>query len=112
MGRRVIGKLEQRATFYSPTASADGYGGVVNGWTEEFTYWTRRQFLRGAEDVQAARLQGRQPVILTVRRDSDTETITTEWKAAIDGVEYNIRTVEPHEDRRYIDLLCESGVAV
>lgn len=108
----MIGNLDERATFYSPTATADGYGGRVDGWTSEFTRWARRQYLRGSESVQAARLQGRQPVLLTVRRDSGTETITTEWKVGIGASEYNIRTVEPHEDRRYIDLLCESGVAV
>lgn len=108
----MIGKIDRRAVFYSPKAVADGYGGRVDGWEEEFTRWARRQYLRGGEEVRGARLSGRSPVVLTVRKDSETETATPDWKAVIGGTDYNIRTVEPHEDGMYIDFLCESGVAV
>jgi hypothetical protein len=76
--------------------------------------FARRQFVRGGEDVMAARLEGRQPVVLTVRKSTDTDDITTDWRAtdARTGAVYNIRTVQPSEDRAWIDLLCESGVAV
>lgn len=112
MGGGVIGKLDHRAVFSVPTESVDANGGIVNGWAEQFTRWAARHYLRGSEQVRAARLEGRQPVVLTVRLDSETETIKTDWKVEIGAAAYNVRTVEPHDDRMYLDLLCESGAAV
>ncbi|MEF2549999.1 head-tail adaptor protein [Aurantimonas sp. A2-1-M11] len=109
----TAGQLKHRLSFRSPVSVPDGYGGTTDGFAEQFVVSARRQFLRGSEAVQAARLEGRQPVILTVRRSPDTETITTDWQAvdAREGTAYQIRSVEPTEDRAWLDMLCESGVA-
>lgn len=119
MKRPSAGHLTERMTFQkradlsSASPPGDGYGNVEGGWTDQFTIAARRVYLRGGEDVLASRLEGRQPVILTVRRSSDTETITTDWRAtdARSGTIYNIRSVQLTEDRAWIDMLCESGVA-
>lgn len=115
----TAGLMHERFTFQTRSDTSgnspagDGYGNFEGGWVDEFTVWARRRFLRGGEDVLGARLEGRQPVVLTVRRSSDTERITTDWRAtdARSGKVYNIRSVEFPEDRAYIDLLVESGVS-
>ena len=73
----------------------------------------------GTEAVEAARLAGRQPVILTVRRSADTRMVTTDWKATeLDsGTEFNIRTaIDPmigdSQHGHWIEMIAESGVAV
>lgn len=108
------GRLTERIAFDAVVSAPDGYGGQTEGFAEQFIVSARRQFLRGSEAMQAARLEGRQPVILTVRRSSQTETITTDWRArdTRSSTVYNIRTVEPSEDRAWIDMLAEAGVAV
>lgn len=58
-----------------------------------------------------ARLQGRQPVILTLRKSPDSDRITPEWRAEIDGRAYNIREHgRPSENRMYVEMLAEGGV--
>lgn len=108
------GRLSERIAFDAVTTAADGYGGTIEGFAEQFVVWAGRKFLRGGEGVQAARLEGRQPVILTIRASSQTRVITTDWRArdTRSATVYNIRSVEPSEDRAFLDLLCESGVAV
>lgn len=108
------GKLRERFAFSSPVSASDGYGGVTDGFQDQFTLWARRRFLRGSEAVQAARLEGRQPAILTVRRSSQSEQIGTDWRATDTrtGAVFNIRSFEPSEDHASIDMLVEAGVAV
>lgn len=58
------------------------------------------------------RLQGVQPVILTVRRSLNTACVTTGWRACIKGVTYNIRsTADMVQDGACLEMLAESGPA-
>jgi head-tail adaptor len=115
----TAGLLSERFEFAKRTDTStnsppgDGYGNFEGAFVTQFTSWARRRFLRGGEDVMAARLQGRQPVILTIRRSSQADLVTTDWRAtdARSGTVYNIRSVEFTEDRMWIDLLVEAGVA-
>ncbi|WAP67227.1 head-tail adaptor protein [Jiella pelagia] len=103
------GLLNERIAFDEKVATQGEGGGTVSGFAEQFVVAARRRYLRGGEGVQAARLEGRQPVVLTIRRSSQSQGITPEWRArdARSGVVYEIRSVEPSEDRRDLDLLCE-----
>lgn len=108
------GDLHERVAFDSPALVTDGYGGVEDGWTEEFICRAHYRFLRGGETVQAARLSGRQPVVVTVRASSETAAITPAWRMrdTRTGTIYNVRSIVRTEDRRFYELTCESGVAV
>jgi hypothetical protein len=73
----------------------------------------------GGETVEAARLAGRQPVVVRVRQTPDTKTIRTDWKITdlASGAEYNIRTAaDPYmgtvEHGKFLDMLAEAGVAI
>ncbi len=109
------GKLIERVTFRSPAEPvSDGQGGMVDGWNDEFTYRAGFQRLRGSETVQAARLSGRQPTVITVRSSADSRRVDTDW-SIVDtrtGETFNIRSREITPDRQYVQFLAESGVAV
>lgn len=88
-------------------------GNGEGDFAEQFTLWARVVFLRGSESVIASRLQGRQPVIITVEANSLTQQITNEWQARdkLTGVIYAIKGLSPSDDRADFDILGESGVA-
>jgi len=112
------GKLNRRVEFDAPTTIPDGHGGGETGWTapgDAVKLWANFRFLRGGESVQAARLEGKQPVVITVRNCTQARQIDTSWRmrASRDGTHYNIRSgpVET-DDRLYLEITVESGVAV
>lgn len=112
------GDLTGSVAFDAPTRISDGHGGTETGWgADDDAVKARAHFrwLRGSEPVIAARLQGRQPVVVTVRSSLATRAITPAWRMRDlhTGVVYNIRTGPvPSGDRLWLEFTCESGVAV
>jgi head-tail adaptor len=108
------GKLSERVVFDFPTPEDDGQGGREDGWTEGFSCSAGFRYLRGGETVQAARLAGRQPVVVTIRQSSLSRQVTHDWRMrdARSCDVYNIRSIVPTDDRMYLELTCEKGVAV
>lgn len=107
-----IGDLTKRASFQRRTVDDDGYGNEIGAWSPTlFIRWCHVRFLRGGEAVMGSRLEGRQPVIVTVRNDSDTATVNSDMRCIIDGRPYNIREFpRPSDDRQFLEFLAESGV--
>ncbi len=110
------GDLRERFTFAKRTDTPDEYGNpVAGGWIDQFTVWAAVKPLKGGEGVQAARLAGSQPVIITVRYSSQTRQISPAWRAtdARTGVEYNITSAaDMQRDRQFIDIMAVAGRAV
>lgn len=112
------GALRYRVTFAERNTTQDAYGNMSTGWLDRFTVAANIIPRLGGEAVDAARLAGRQPVVIRVRKSPDTAKITTDWKATDQaGREYNVRTaVDPAlgDTRRgyFIDMIAETGVAV
>lgn len=107
-------KLYNRLDCQKRQAVDDGYGNTVSGpFTTQFSIRAAFRHLRGGESVMASRLQNRQPTIITVRANSQTRQITADWQLvdARNGTVWAVRDVTPTDDRAYIDLLCERGVA-
>lgn len=112
----TAGRLRERITFSERETGSgvpDGYGNYEGQWVFRFTVAARKRYLRGGEEVLGQRLQGTQPVLLTVRSSLETRQITTDWRAtdARTGEHYNIRTISPGERRDYLDILVEAGAA-
>lgn len=112
----AAGRYRERVAFsYRAAAVDDGYGNEQGVWTEPFSVAARIAPLRGGESIQAARLAGRNPVLITVRVSTNTKLITTDWRArdVKSGAIYNIRSkVNPDERRVDFEMECELGVAV
>ena len=109
------GELRERFAFYRRkplTEPGDGYGTTEGEWLLVFRCRARTIPLRRGETVQAARLSGVQPMILTVRSTMWTRDVATDWRAedVLTGKTYNIRTVEPDPKGASIDMLIEAGV--
>jgi SPP1 family predicted phage head-tail adaptor len=112
------GTLRYRVTFAERNTSQDEYGNASTAWAERFTVAAGIFPRLGGEAVEAARLAGRQAVVIRVRKSPDTKQITADWKATDqDGREYNVRSaIDPllgdGGHGFYIDMLAETGVAV
>lgn len=119
------GQLRERVAFDAPHDEPDGSGGIETGWREGISNAAAHfRYLRGGETVQAARLEGRQPVVVTVWANIWTRKITPDWRmrdlrreefdedGALMRGEYNIRSVVETEDRKWIEITAETGVAV
>lgn len=107
------GTLRERVTFSEPTYSDDGGGGVHAAFCQRFTVWAEFIHLRGGEAVLAGRLAGKHAQIIRVRLSSATRCIKADWRV-VDrktSTVFNIREVVETVDRKWIDVLAESGVA-
>ncbi len=110
--KRSAGSLYDKITFSTITEVPDGNHGFDEVPTD-FTVRANIRYLRGGETVQAARLTGKQPVVVTVRRSSQTAALTTDdgMRDARTGTKYNIRSVVTTDDRQFMEITAESGVA-
>lgn len=106
------GRFYHRVAWDLRADADDGYGNTVTDWTEQFQTRAGFTFLRGSEAVIAARLEGRQPVIVRVRVSSRTRQITTDWRMrdARSGEIYAVRSIIETDDRAYRDITVERGV--
>ena len=100
--------LTQRAAFYEPFEERDADGMLVQSWLLRFTLAAHVLYLRGSEAVMQARLQSKNPAIITVRESSQARAITSEWRAEIGGKLYDIKEdPRPSQDRRLLEMLAE-----
>lgn len=106
-------RLLERASFQQRVEAPDGFGNMVGAWTDRFDDRVGVLYLRGSEAVLAARLEGRQPIVVTVRVSERTNLVTPDWRVIINGTPYNVREpLRPTDQRRRTyEFLAESGVA-
>jgi len=107
------GKLDKRIAFESPVDTADGAGGTVRGWAAQFTVAAGYMRLRGGETVLASRLSGTQPTVIRVRASTQARRVTTDWRGvdARTGEIFNLRAIIESDDRAFLEITAESGVA-
>jgi SPP1 family predicted phage head-tail adaptor len=106
--------LRHRLAFEARPFSSDGHGNTEGEFETVFIIHAAIEARLGGEQVLAQRLVGVQPVTIGIRQSRATKMITTDWRARhlVTGVIYNIRSIaDADDDRRYFDLLCDSGVA-
>jgi SPP1 family predicted phage head-tail adaptor len=105
------GDLSESVAFDRPTEAADGYGGVVQGWTEVFTCRASFRHERGGETFEAARMSGREVFKVAIRSSVASRQIAPSWRMrdVRRGTPYNVRSVDAVTDRAWIYLLVESG---
>lgn len=108
----AAGELRELVALEEFAEVDDGRGNITAAWTERARCAARIQYLRGSEAVMQSRLQGKQPIAITVRRTPAVMEATTAWRARDlrNGGEWQIRSISPSERRDYVDFLCERGV--
>jgi len=111
--RAGAGPLREKFAFDERTVIDDGAGNEIGTWTERFRTAAGLLALRGGEAVQAARLEGRQPYIATVRYSSKAAAVTTDWRCrdVRTGKAFAITTHVPRPRKDYIDMLIVEGIA-
>lgn len=109
------GDLHEMVAFEVREEVDDGYGNTVGSWVEAFRLQARIMPLKGSEAVLAARLEGQQPVIITVRYSPRSLKITSDWKArdVRTGFEYAITSPPANmdESQKFIDIMAVRGEA-
>lgn len=102
------GRLDQRVTFQQAVMIRDPDGMLIQGWEDRFIRWCNVRYLRGSEAVMQARLVSRAPVILTVRTSTESRTVTSEWRAVIGAVIFDLKE-DPRssEDGAFLEMLAE-----
>lgn len=107
------GSLEERVFLQRPTATSDGMGGTEAGWEDAFESRAHFRYLRGGESVLAGRLQGRLTIVATIPSHTAARQVTPDWRIrdARSSTIYNVRSIIPSDDRAFLELTCESGVA-
>lgn len=92
----------------------DDYGNVVAEWVDQGEVAAQFVHLRGGEGVMAGRLEGRHTQVIRVRASALTRQVAPNWRVtdARRGTEFAVRDVTFDPGRAFVDLLCESGVAV
>lgn len=107
--------LIERLAFDKPVKAADGRGGETVTMTEQFQARGHFRYLRGGETVQAARLEGRQPIVITIHNFAEALGIAPDWgirdlgRTALGTLQ--VKAVVESEDRRWIEITAERGVA-
>lgn len=125
-GPTTAARLYEHVAWDERQQTSDGHGNYEGEFVEAFTCRAAFTYLRGTETVIAARLEGRQPIVVRVRASSETRQIDHDWRMRDlragqwageigsqywDGPVYAVRSVIPTEDRRWIDVTVERGVA-
>lgn len=111
------GKLDQKVIIQDFTQNSDGFGGSTKTWTEYCIRWAKFVSLmgdtaRGGETVIASALQGTDNRRCILRYDSITKNINNTMCLKWENKNYNIRHAgDMYNDKRFIELICESGVA-
>lgn len=103
------GRLTKRATLLEPIEAVDADGQVVQSWADRGTVWCNWTPRRGGEGVMQARIESRNPAIITVRASALTRRITSEWRVRIDGREFEVKE-DPTEtpDRAFLEFYAET----
>lgn len=112
----AAGKLTHRLSFQNRALVSDGYGNEeASTFTEMFVRWAQIQPSAGIETVNAARLQGQQPVDIIVYRDSETLDIAADWQAVDlnEGTIYALTSppMDVWQNRKKLMMKARTGVA-
>lgn len=86
----------------------DANGDATGAWEDVTTLAAQTEFLRGTEAVQAARLEGEQPVVVTLRACAATRAIDNAWKLrdARDATRvFDVTAAEITPDRAWVQVL-------
>lgn len=111
--RRDAGQLFYKVALDKREEVNDGMGNTIGEWVEQFQCRAAFIHLRGGESVMAGRLQGKHTQVIRIRVSSNTRLIDTDWRVrdVRRNIGFNIRDIEWEENRQFIALTCESGVA-
>ncbi len=105
-----LGSMRFKVTLQSATRTTDDGGGAAVAWSNDGTLWANITPISGKEDYRQSQVQ-----------DSITHRIKVRYKSSIETKDrlkfgsrfFNIKSViNVDERKKYMELLCEEGVAI
>ncbi len=108
------GRLYWHIAFDQREEVEDEFGNTTGTWVEKFQRRAEFRTQPGSESVMAAMLQGRQPMQINVRIDSQVALVGNDWQVrdVRNGLAYNIRDVRKDTSNRAVmTFRVEGGVA-
>ncbi len=107
-----IGELRHRLSIQAEQATSDGGGGLSDPWANPVTVatvWGKVEPLTGGERLHALQIQDRLSHRIVIRYRSD---VTAAMRVVFGARAFNIRAViDTGERGRFLELLCDEGVA-
>ena len=107
-----IGELRHRLSIQAERAASDGGGGLTDPCADPVTVatvWGKIEPLTGGERQHAAQIQDRFSHRIVIRHRTG---ITAAMRVVFGARAFNIRAViDPGERGRFLELLCDEGVA-
>ena len=108
----ATGLMRDRFRFERRAADSTDAGGIdrPGDWdaANAVTCAAQVAYLRGSEAVQDARLQGDQPVVLTIRVSRAARAIDNAWRA-VDTRDptrvFDVTSIAPNRDLAFLDVL-------
>ena len=111
-GKVDLGSLRHRLVIQAGQAASDGGGGQSDPWADPVivaTVWGKVEPLTGAERLRAMQIEDRLSHRIVIRHRPG---ITPAMRIVFGSRVFNIRAAINHEERdRFLELLCEEGVA-
>ena len=105
-------QLKERVSFDPPDPGAtDAFGGEADAFAAGMEVRAKFTYLRTGESVMQARLAGRQVLAVLIRANSSTLQISSAYRMRDlrSGKVYNVKGIEPHQDRMWLEVLVEGG---
>jgi len=109
-----IGQLRKRVYFSRLKVRVDdGGGGSPKEWVPALTVWGQLMPERGREILAAGRLESSAGAVLKIRATAAARAIDASYKATIDGVDHQLRSISnPDQRNRFLEIVLEVGVAI
>lgn len=101
-----VGRLDRRITLRKNTTTVDGYGGVVNTFTD-VTIWANKDFTGGDggnEFEEKGVIKANNDTIFTIRHRS----VDYNDKVVYKGRTYDIQRIDEIGRNRYLKLFCNT----
>ncbi len=107
-----LGALRHRLVIQAERSTGDGGGGQSDPWADPVTVatvWGKVEPLTGSERLRAMQIEDRLSHRIVIRHRPG---ITPAMRIVFGSRVFNIRAAINHEERdRFLELLCEEGVA-
>lgn len=106
------GRLRHKLTIERNVTSTSATGHPTASWQTLLTEWGSIDPVRGSERLAFAALASEVEFVVKIRYSTASAAVTAADRVVSDGRTYSIKAALPTNDRRWIDLLCASGVAL
>jgi SPP1 family predicted phage head-tail adaptor len=97
--------MNHRITLIKRGAGRDAAGEPVESWGDVATIWADVRFSSGAEVLRANSEIAVKRASIRIRARSDVDAT---WRARYQGVEFDIKSVLPDDDRSFMFIVCEA----